>query len=178
MAEKSTLARPYAKAIYALAKETGLVEKWSDQLQVLARLSEHELIADMIINPAIDHEVIVDIFEEVGKDVLNEQGRNLIQLASHNNRLNLFREISNAFEKTRASEQGVVEVEITSAYSVNAAQKKAIKDALTKRFNKDVKISTSIDKSLVAGIIIRAGDLVIDGSVNHQLEKISKSLMR
>lgn len=177
MAEKSTLARPYAKALFELANENNELQSWSDKLAILSQVSADEQVADLIANPEVANEDVISLFESVGGDALDEQAKNLLKLAAENDRLDSFPEVAEAFESLRADKEGTIEAEVTSAFAVNATQKKLITEALQKRLGCDVTLTTNVDKDLVGGVIIRAGDLVIDGSVSNQLKKITKTLM-
>jgi len=177
MAEKTTLARPYAKAIFELASQGNEIDSWLEKLQLLSQVTSNDDVMDMIINPEVSLDETVSMLSEICKDMLDEKSINLIRLAGENGRLDIFPEIVKEFEVLKAEAQGTLEAEVISAYAVNATQKKLITESLIKRFDKEVTITTSIDKSLVGGIVIRAGDLVIDGSVSNQLQKITHTLM-
>ncbi len=178
MAEKVTLARPYAEAIFESASQDKEIDSWSDILSVLSQISQSEKVIDQVNNPELSHDDKVGVFTSVGKDFLNEKAINLVKLAAENEKLDLFPEIAEMYEDLKAEAKSIIEAEVMSAYAVNATQKKLIIDSLEKRFDKKVTITTSIDKSLIGGIIIRAGDLVIDGSVSSQLKKITQTLLR
>jgi|SaaInl4_200m_RNA_FD_contig_101_89307_length_2212_multi_4_in_0_out_0_2 F-type H+-transporting ATPase subunit delta len=178
MAEKVTLARPYAEAIFESANESKDIDNWSDILNVLSELSQSDKVTEQVSNPEMSLEEKVSVFTSLGKDFLNEKAVNLVKLAAENEKLDLFPEIAQVYEALKAESKSMIDAEVISAYAVNATQKKMIIESLEKRFEKQVTISTSIDKSLIGGIIIRAGDLVIDGSVSSQLKKITQTLMR
>ena len=178
MAEKITLARPYAKAIFELASKDNAIDSWMEKLDLLSQVSSVDEVLDVIKNPEISLDDTVSMFTAICKDMLDDESVNLLRLAGENGRLDLFPEIAQEYEKLKAQAQGTLEAEVISAYTVNAAQKKLITETLLKRFNKEVTITTIIDKSLIGGIVIRAGDLVIDGSVSTQIKKINHTLMR
>lgn len=178
MAEKITLARPYAKAIFELASKDNAIDSWMEKLDLLSQVSSVDEVLDVIKNPEISLDDTVSMFTAICKDMLDDESVNLLRLAGENGRLDLFPEIAQEYEKLKAQAQGTLEAEVISAYTVNAAQKKLITETLQKRFNKEVTITTIIDKSLIGGIVIRAGDLVIDGSVSTQIKKITHTLMR
>jgi F-type H+-transporting ATPase subunit delta len=177
MAEKITLARPYAKAIFELASKDNAIDSWMEKLDLLSQVSSVDEVLDVVKNPEINLDDTISMFTEICKDMLDDESINLLRLAGENGRLDLFPEIAQEYEKLKAEAQGTLEAEVISAYTVNAAQKKLITESLQKRFNKEVTITTIIDKSLIGGIVIRAGDLVIDGSVSTQIKKITHTLM-
>jgi F-type H+-transporting ATPase subunit delta len=178
MAEKVTLARPYAEAIFESASQDNDVDSWSDVLGVLSQISQSKKVIEQVNNPELSDAEKVAMFTAVAKDFLNEKAVNLVKLTAENEKLDLFPEIAQMYEELKAEAKSIVEAEVISAYAVNATQKKLIIESLEKRFNKKVTITTSVDKSLIGGIIIRAGDLVIDGSVASQLKKITQTLLR
>ena len=178
MAEKSTIARPYAQAAFDIANEKGDLKGWSEMLQLTAAVSSDALMQDMIGNPSIEKEKIIDIILGVCADKLNDAGKNFVRVLAENDRLNVIAEIAQRYEEHRAEEEKTVEAEVTSAFSLSEAQIKQVTEALKKRLGREVNLVTKIDDTIVGGAVIRAGDLVIDGSVSGQLEKLATTLMR
>lgn len=177
MAEISTLARPYAQAIFSLALADNNLKVWSDKLALLKEVASNETMTEVISDPDISNEQVIDLFKAICKDELDEQGINFLKLAAENSRLDIIPDIADMYEALRADAEGSIEAQVISAYAVNATQKKSIAEALKKKFGRDVTLTTKTDKSLLGGVIIRAGDMVIDGSVKAQLEKITHALM-
>lgn len=177
MAEKSTIARPYAQAAFEIASDNGDLKGWSEMLQLLSMVAADELMQDMISNPAIERDKVVDVIIGVCDEALNEVGKSFVKVLAENNRLNVMSEIAVLFEKQRAEAEKTVHAEVVSAFPLSDAQKQNLIDALKKRLGKEVTLVTSIDASIVGGAIVRAGDLVIDGSVSGQLEKLATALM-
>lgn len=177
MAEVSTLARPYARALFNLAFANNTLKAWSDQLALLKEVAADESMIEIINNPDISDEQVVNLFTDICQDKLDEQGINFLKVAAENARLELIPQIAESFEAMRAEAEGSIEAQVISAYAVNAAQTKSIAAALKKKLGREVTITTQTDKTLLGGVIIRAGDIVIDGSVKTQLEKITHSLL-
>lgn len=177
MAEISTLARPYAQAIFNLANANNTLKSWSETLTLLAEVAANADMIEIISNPDISSEQVVTLFTDICQAQLDEQGINFVKLAAENNRLEIIPEIARSFEAMRAEEEGSIEAQVISAYAVNATQKKSIATALKEKLGREVTITTTTDRSLLGGVIIRAGDMVIDGSVRTQLEKITHSLL-
>ena len=177
MAEKSTIARPYAQAAFDIAHEKGELKAWSDMLQLVAAVTADELMENMITNPTIVREKIVEIIFDVCGDKLNDAGKNFVRVLADNGRLNVVAEIVERFEWHRAEAEKTVEAEVTSAFPLSDSQIQAMTEALKKRLGREVHLVTQIDDSIVGGAIIRAGDLVIDGSVSGQLNKLATTLM-
>ena len=177
MAEVSTLARPYAQAIFNLAKADDILKAWSETLAVLKEITADDSMIGLINNPDVSDEQCIALIIDICSGELNEQEQNFLKMAAENGRLEVIPTIADSFEALRAEEEGSIEAHVISAYAVNATQKKSIAAALKKRFGREITITTQIDKSLLGGIIIRAGDIVIDGSAKSQLEKITLSLL-
>ena len=178
MAEKSTIARPYAQAAFDIAKEAGDLKGWSDMLQLLAVVASDALMQDMISNPAIETSKVVDVMTGVAGDNLNDTAKNFVNVLAENHRLNVLPQIAELYEHHRAEAEKTVEAEVTSAFPLSDAQKQQLIDALKNRLGRDVSLVAKTDENIIGGAIVRAGDLVIDGSVSSQLEKLGNSLMR
>ena len=178
MAENSTIARPYAQAAFDIANEKSDLKSWSDMLQLIAAVTSDAVMSDMISNPSIEREKIVEIIVDVCGDNLNDLAKNFVKVLADNGRLNIATEIALGFEEHRAEAEKTVEAEVTSAFPLSDAQAKSITDALKKRLGREVTLSTKVDDSIVGGAVIRAGDLMIDGSVSGQLEKLATTLMK
>jgi F-type H+-transporting ATPase subunit delta len=177
MAEKSTIARPYAQAAFDLAQQKGELKKWSEMLQLIAAVSSDALMQNMISNPSIEKEKVIDIINGVCADSLNDAGKNFVKVLAENGRLNVVTEIAERYELQRAEAEKTVDAEVTSAFPLSDTQVQQVTDALKKRLGREVNLVTRIDNSIVGGAIIRAGDMVIDGSVSGQLEKLATTLM-
>lgn len=178
MAENSTIARPYAQAAFDIANEKGDLKSWSDMLQLIAAVASDEVLSDMISNPSIEREKIVEIIVDVCGDNLNDLAKNFVKVLADNGRLNIATEIALGFEEHRAEAEKTVEAEVTSAFPLSDAQIKSMTAALKKRLGREVTLNASVDESIVGGAIIRAGDLMIDGSVSGQLDKLATTLMK
>ena len=178
MAEKSTIARPYARAAFDIAQEKGDLKAWSDMLQLIAAVASDAVMADMIGNPSIEREKVVTIMLDVCADKLNDAAKNFVKVLAENGRLNIAIEIAQGYEAHRAEAEKTVEAEVTSAFPLSDTQITLMTDALKKRLGREVNLVTKVDDSIVGGAIIRAGDLVIDGSVSGKLEKLANTLMR
>lgn len=177
MAEASTLARPYAQAVFNLASESDNLKTWSEIMTLLKEVANNQSVDDLISNPEIERDQIISLFVDICKDGLDEKAVNFLKVMAENGRLDLISQIADSYEVMRAEQEGSIEAQVISAFAVNATQKKNIAAALKKKFGREVTIKTETDKSIIGGIIVRAGDIVIDGSVKTQLEKITHSLL-
>ena len=178
MAEKTTIARPYALAMFESAKEKGQMAKVADALKIAAVAISDPGLASMIGNPNVADEKIIALLIEVCGDCVSDEVGNFFKLLGEYNRLDVLPEIAGLFESYRAEEESTVEAEVVSAAKLNEAQKSDIENSLKKRLGREVVLQCSVDKSLIGGAIIRAGDLVIDGSITSQLNKLGQALSR
>lgn len=176
MAEKSTIARPYALAVFKLAEAHKQLPQWSDTLALLAAIVEDPAMAALIGNPRVTDGQMRDLFFGVGGEQLDDKARSLINILIENDRIALLPEIAALYEIYRAEAEHVVQAEVISAYEVSPEQEKAIAQALKARLGKEVAIASRVDESLIGGAIIRAGDMVIDGSVTGHLDRLGTAL--
>ncbi len=176
MAENSTLARPYAQAAFELAAAQNNLAEWSTMLSAVAAVVADENAKYAIGNPRLAKDQVISMVVDVCGDALNEQGKNFVHLLVDNGRLLLMEEIASQYETYRADSEARLEAEVTSAFELNDQQKSDIATALKKRTGRDVTLTVKLDSSLIGGAIIKAGDLVIDGSVSSQLEKLGSAL--
>jgi len=177
MAEKVTIARPYAQAAFATAQEQGELKAWSDMLQCAAAVAGEAQMAELIDAPGVDKEQLAGIFLELCGSGVKESGKNMLRVLAENGRLGVLPEVAALYEEMRAEAEAKVEAEVISAIALSEAQKSAIAAALAKRLGREVSLACSTDESLVGGAIIRSGDMVIDGSVASRLDKISNQLL-
>ncbi|RDE18826.1 F0F1 ATP synthase subunit delta [Motiliproteus coralliicola] len=176
MAELSTVARPYTKAAFASAIEQKSLDQWSEMLAVAAQAASDEQVAALLGNPALSAEQKAGLVLDVCADKLNEQGQNFIKLLAENKRLPVLPEISVLFDRFKAEQQKSVDVEVTSAYKLTKEQQTNLAQALGAKLDREVNITSSQDKSLIGGLIVRTDDLVIDGSVRGKLQKLAEAL--
>ncbi len=178
MTERTTLARPYAEAVYRIAHEGKSLKPWSEMLQLAAAVAADPQVAALTDNPRVPRERFVAFFLDVCGKRLDKDAANFIRLLSENHRLILLSEIATLYETLRAQAESRVEAEVVSASAVSATQLKDIAAALKQRLGRDIDLSTRIDPALIGGIVIRAGDLVIDGSVQGKLRALATHLNR
>jgi F-type H+-transporting ATPase subunit delta len=177
MAELSTMARPYAKAVFELARDEGKLAEWSALLSGVAAAVRDSQVAKAIGHPAVGRGQLAEVLIAAMGPAATTQGKNLLNLLSEYNRLKLATEISLQFEALRAEHERRVEVQIATAAPVDAAQQQALVAAVKKKLNRDVNVSWTTDPSLIAGAQIRAGDTVIDGSISGELARLRQALV-
>lgn len=176
MADFTTAARPYAKAVFEIAKEAGQYDEWSNRLEYLAAVVDHPDMASRLDAPNITQEDRAKMVETVASDVLDDNGKNFIHLLSENNRLGLMSDISGIFETLRAEAEGEIEASVTTAFELTDEQRDKIATALSKRLDRKVRIVSTVDEDLIGGAVIQAGDLVIDGSLKGRMGKLTSVL--
>jgi len=177
MAELTTLARPYARAIFDLTDDDDSRSKWSDQLALLAEVVSHDEMRTLLGNPRIEADDLVELVCKAAGKGAGDEGRNLVRLLVANRRLAVLPRIAEIYEQLRAEAEHVIDVEVISAAPLDKAQQDKIASALGKRLGREVRLHCREDEEVLGGVIIRAGDLVIDGSVRGQLERLSGALV-
>jgi F-type H+-transporting ATPase subunit delta len=176
VADRATIARPYARAAFAHAHATKELAAWSKLLGAAAIGAKDARVARLIGNPHVTGEELVALLGGLSKDAAGDGGRNFLRALAENRRLALLPEIAEQFEKLRAEVENVVDVEVIAAREIAPPQRKKLESALAKRLGREVRMHTRIDGSLIGGAIVRAGDLVIDGSLKGRLERLGSAL--
>lgn len=174
MAEKATIARPYARAAFDFAREHDALAAWSGVLAAAAQVAADPRVAPLLSSPKVTTAQSVGLVA----DVAAAQGpaRNFLEVLAENRRLGLLPEIAAQFEVLRTEAEKVVDVEVVSAMNLDGAQEARLAAALRGRLGREVRMHTRIDASLIGGAIVRAGDLVIDGSLKGRLERLASEM--
>lgn len=175
MAESITIARPYASAVFAIAQEKGDMQSWSELLATLAQCAENRDIQAVLDNPKLSDEQAVDFLAGITGE-LSVEARSFLLLLAENNRLMLLSEIAEIYEALRADAEQKLFADVITAKPLTDEQKSKIAAALQQRLGKEVTLSESVDESLLGGAIIRAGDLVIDGSALGKLNRLASAI--
>ena len=176
MAEAITVARPYAQAAFMSANAKQALKDWSDMLSLMAAIADDAAMHDLIDSPHLTETQLADLFIEVAGDNVNDSGANFIRILAENRRLALLPESAALYEIQRRAAEGIVQAEMVTAFPATEAQQAGIIASLSKRLGRDIELSCSTDAELLGGAIIRAGDLVIDGSVRGKLERLGSAL--
>lgn len=178
MAEFTTAARPYAKAAFELAQELDRFEPWSEMLTFMAAVAHDPTMRAVLDSPSLTNKQAADIFTSVCKEQLDQQGENFVKLLAENSRLTILPEIAALFAFYRSEAEGKMDAEVVSAQRLTEKELAAITVALEKRLGRNVVVTAGTDPTLLGGAIIRAGDLVIDGSIRGKLDKLAAALSR
>ncbi len=174
--DATTIARPYADAVFARAVETGKLDLWSDMLELLAMAVRDPALSGLIASPKLDLAQMTELMIDVGGVRLSEEGQNLVRLLTANRRLSVIPEIATLFEARKAEQEGSLDVEVTAAYELQPEQEQQLAAALKQKLGRDIRISSEQDPELIGGFRLRAGDMVIDGSVSGQLTQLAHEL--
>ncbi|AUG98792.1 F0F1 ATP synthase subunit delta [Pectobacteriaceae bacterium CE70] len=175
MSEFVTVARPYAKAAFDFAVESQSVDHWQQMLTFVAEVARNEHIAELL-SGAVAPQTMAKTFIAVCGDELDDACQNLIRVMAENGRLSVLSEVLAQFVQHRAELESTVDVDVISAAALNEQQLSKIAAAMEQRLSRKVKLNCKIDKSVIAGVIIRAGDMVIDGSIRGRLERLTDVL--
>lgn len=176
MAELVTVARPYAQAVFELAQVEKDLQGWSEMLALLVEAVSVKNVWEVINSPQLTRASIADLLNEIGGKRFSKPFQNLVRVLADNRRLSVIPEIAALFEQLRADAESRISAEVISAQTLSDKQKAKIAESLRKRLGREVDLSCSVDASLLGGAVIRAGDLVIDGSARGKLEKLAAQL--
>jgi F-type H+-transporting ATPase subunit delta len=177
MAEISTLARPYAEAVFRLAREKHALVEWADRLATLAVIASDERIQAVIADPNTSATGAAELIGSIAGASLGEIGKSLLNVLTANDRLTLLPEIASQFEVLKAEAEGKLEATIISAQEMSEAQKADMVAALRSKFGREVQASVEVEPGLIGGAVITIGDQVIDGSVKGRLQKMAAALV-
>jgi len=176
MSELATLARPYAAAVFKKAKETGATDKWSKSLAFLSAVLQDETLIAIVDNPKVSGVRLLVLLLDICEGQIDNEGANFLKLLVKNRRLALLPLIARLFEEFKAEHEGYVDVDVYTAYAFTKEARQDFASKLEKTLNKKVHMKISVDKSLIGGVLVRAGDKVIDGSIRGQLQQLQKAL--
>lgn len=176
MAELTTLARPYAKAAFEFARDAKALDRWSTMLATLAAVSQEATVAKLLDSPNLTAEQKGNKLVELCSEELDDKAANYIKYLARNDRLNLLPQVQALFETLKANHEKTIEVDVVTAFELTEEQQNKLLDSLKAKLQRDVTLHTVIDKSLIGGAVIRAGDLTIDGSVRGRLATLAEAM--
>ncbi|MCB5162507.1 F0F1 ATP synthase subunit delta [Marinomonas algarum] len=176
MAELKTVARPYAKAVFEVAREQGHIAEWSNMLNTLAVVTMEPKLKKALGNTAFSAEEKASALADVCAEVTTEQGKAFLLTLAVNNRLTLIPAISELFSQFKLNFEKAVNVKFTTAFELTAEQAQTLAASLSKKLDRTVNLTSETDASLIGGVVIRTGDLIIDGSVRGKLAKLSEAI--
>jgi F-type H+-transporting ATPase subunit delta len=176
MADKTTIARPYAKAAFQEAQQDKRLGPWSDALTTAAAVVKDPRVHDLLGNPAVTNADLAGMVMDLAGSDLDEHGRNFVQTLAENRRLAYLPEISTLFDELKDEAEGVIDVTVTSAAPLQDSQRETLATALQRRLKRQIRLHCHTNPALIGGAILQAGDLVIDGSVRSRLDRIAYEL--
>ena len=174
--EATTIARPYADAAFKRAVESGKLGQWSDALGLLAAVVRDPAMAGLIANPKLSKPQLVELVFDIAGNKIDDEVKNLVRLMVESDRLIVMPAVAELFEAAMNAQQGTLDVQVTAAFPMDSAQESALADALKAKLGREVRITSEQDPELIGGVRIRAGDMVIDGSVRGQLAQLANEL--
>jgi F-type H+-transporting ATPase subunit delta len=178
MAEKATIARPYAKAAFEHARAGNSFPRWSQLLAAAAQVVADARVAKLLADPRVTSEDLAGLVADIARTADDEDGLNFIRALAANHRLGFLPEIAAAYETLRAEVENTADVQVISAVALDDEQRARLAAALAKRFKREVRLHCEVDASLLGGAIVRSLDLVIDGSLRSQLERLAAEMTR
>ncbi len=176
MAELITLARPYAKAAFEAARAEGDLKGWFEALGTAQAVSLNDKVQSYLTSPSATTAEKAKTFCDFCGDALNQKQQNFIAVLAENNRISLLPQVFELFSLLKANQEKTVDVEVFTAFPLSSELEKKLETTLKAKLERDVDLKTDVDKSLIGGALIRAGDTVIDGSARGRLAKLAEAM--
>jgi|TARA_R100000306_G_scaffold29534_2_gene32341 F-type H+-transporting ATPase subunit delta len=176
MAELTTLARPYAKAVFGAAQDQKAVDLWDQALAFAAQVAADQEVKNILAIPGLSEQRKAELFADCFEEPLPEALRNFLLILAENKRLPLLPEISALFSLYRADLERTVKLKVSTAFEMTEEQQQKLIEALSKKLERKVALETAVDQSLIGGVVVNTGDLVIDASVRGKLAKMARAL--
>ena len=176
MAELSTLARPYAKAAFEFARDNDALATWSETLTLATQITQQHKVAELLSSPSLTSSQMAETFGGLLGDDLTANAGNFLGALAQNKRLSLLPHISEQFQALKAQQEQTVNVEVTSAFELSEAEATQLTKALSTNLSREVKLSSTVDADLIGGVVVRAGDMVIDGSIRNKLAQLTDAM--
>jgi len=176
MAELSTLARPYARAAFEFAQDQGDLAGWEAMLNQAAAVTQDDAVVKLFSSPSLPSDQIAKQFIELLDSELSDKGQNFVSTLAANKRLGLLPEIAALFAVMKANIERAVDVNVKSAFELTDDITAKLETALATNLDRQVRVTSEVDQSLIGGVVIRAGDTIIDGSVRGRLAKLAEAM--
>jgi len=178
MSSTTTLARPYAKAAFALAQEAQALARWDEMLNLASAITTDPAMAELLDSPQLSSAKAARMIADMGGEAFDGRFRDYLAVLAGNARLLLLPEITRLFQRLRAEAEKRLQVRVVSAVPLDEDQSSRLREALARRFERDIELENEIDEALIGGAVVYAGDEVIDGSLRGRLQQLSSSLAR
>lgn len=176
MASLTTLARPYAKAAFELARDEQALAAWDGMLALAGEIVTEEAMAAVLENPAVGRAKVLEIINDAAGDAFSERFRGFLSVLSSNGRLTLLPQVSDLFRELREEAENRLRVKVVSAVALDDDQVGRMREALARRFDREIELDNEVDATIIGGAVVYAGDQVIDGSLKGRLGKLANSL--
>jgi F-type H+-transporting ATPase subunit delta len=176
MADRLTIARPYARAAFEEARLDERLGPWSEALHVGAAVVKDERVQALLGNPHVTPEELAKLVTDIAAGKLGAHGENFVRTLAANRRLAYLAEIAELFDSMKDAAEGVADVTVTSAAELDETQRRTLVAALERRLRRRVRLHYETDPALIGGAVLRSGDLVIDGSLRARLDRIAYDL--
>ena len=176
MSEAKTIARPYAVAAWRHAQAQNKADVWADMLDFMSAVVSDKVMAGIVADPRVEEQILSQLMLDICGGRINDEAEAFVKLLVENGKLSLMPGVAEVFNELKAEAGGAIDATLTAAYPVNAKFEQALAKAMQKKLDREVTFSTEEDKSLIGGVIIRAGDMVIDASVRGQIESLASEL--
>lgn len=176
MAELSTLARPYARAAFEFAQDQGDLAGWEAMLNQAAAVAQEDVVVKLFSSPSLPSDQIAKQFIELLDSELSDKGQNFVSTLAANKRLGLLPEIAALFAVMKANIERAVDVNVKSAFELTDDITAKLETALATNLDRQVRVTSEVDQALIGGVVIRAGDTIIDGSVRGRLAKLAEAM--
>jgi F-type H+-transporting ATPase subunit delta len=170
----TTIARPYATAAFEYALEQKALPAWESLLQTAAAITENPAVTELLASPNVTGKQLADLYCDLLAAQLDAPKKNFIQLLAENERLAILPDILIAFQESRAAQEKSIAVDVVSSVELSAAYQQKLVAALTKRLQRQVELHCTVEPSIIGGIVVRAGDMVIDGSIRGKLARLNE----
>ncbi len=176
MVTSTTVARPYAKAAFDAAKDAGTIDKWSAFLGVVGYAAADSAVIDLLTDPRVSPDDLFELFKGIAGKHLFTEAENFLKLVANKQRLGVLDEVSVLFEEYKLAQEKILPVNITTAFAMSDDQRAKFEAALSKRLNFKIDLTVDVNELLLGGAIVRADDLVIDGSIKTHLDSLYHQL--
>ena len=176
MSNVTTLARPYAKAAFELAGAEDASGRWNEMLDLASSLVLEESMSSLLDSPHVSSGQVVQLLSDTAGDAFDARFRDYLTVLAENKRFSLLPEITDLYQKLREEADKLLRVKVVSAFALDEDQASRLKDALARRFDREILLESEVDSSVIGGAVVYAGGQVIDGSLRDRLTKLSNSL--
>ena len=176
MADRSTIARPYARAAFEEARTDKRLAPWFEALTTGAAVVQDPRVKNLLGDPLVTPAQLAQLVIDIAGSGLDEHGQNFVRTLAENRRLGFLSEIAVIFSELKDAEEGIVDVTVTSAAPLDQQQQLTLTEALARRLKRQVRLHCETDTTLIGGAVLRAGDLVIDGSLRTRLDRLATEL--